>query len=75
MSMEFLIKHLKLDHIIKKLGIKDSLTQDKDYIDSPINEKEYDNIKEEVQNNINNETVRDDQNLVYSQEQSKIDEI
>ena len=57
MSMEFLIKHLNLEHLVMKLGVKSFVNNNKDGI--PLNEKEYEKIQEEVKH-FKNREVNDD---------------
>ncbi len=44
--MEHLLKHLKLDHLITKLGIKNNTNKDNER-EMPINENDYEKHKEE----------------------------
>lgn len=47
--MEYLIKHLGLDEMILKLGIKPNLRDS--YPKTPLNEKDYEKLKQEVMKN------------------------
>ncbi len=62
MNMEFLIKHLKLEPLIMKLGIKSFMNNEN--IDAPINEREYENMKKEIKSNEKQNIEEDDVDII-----------
>lgn len=69
--MEFLLKHLKLDHLITKLGINHTGMENSNDNRVPINEKQFHNIKEELKqtNNFQKSENESDVDVMSEEEQ------